>query len=137
MPSILIIDNDPSVCGLFERVLETAGHSVSVAIEATAGLEMLRGSAIDVVIVDLNMPENMGLEVLAVIRREFPAVKVILVSNGYVRLPDGPLLDTIKVLTKPVGVQELRETVHRVLGYSSTASHSAINDGPNGQHADA
>lgn len=76
---------------------------------------MLRYSAIDVVIVDLNMAENAGLEVLSAIRREFPAMKVVLVASGYIPLPAGPLLENVAVLPKPIGVSQLRETVHRVL----------------------
>jgi CheY-like chemotaxis protein len=115
MPHILVIDADPAVGGLFERVLQTDGHSVSLAIDAAAGLELLRGSAIDVAIIDVNMPENEGLEMLAVVRRDFPAKKVIIVSNGYVPLPAGPLFAGVEVLSKPVGVNHLRETVRRVV----------------------
>jgi CheY-like chemotaxis protein len=120
MPHILVIDADPAVGGLFERVLQTAGHSVSLAIDAAAGLDLLRGSAIDVAIIDVKMPENGGLEMLAVVRRDFRAMKVIIVSNGYVPLPDGPLFDTVDVMSKPIEVNHLRETVHRALGGLST-----------------
>jgi CheY-like chemotaxis protein len=91
-------DNDPAGCELFEEILLTAGYSVSVAIEAAAGFDVLRCSTIDVVLVDLNMPEKAGLEVLAVIQRDFPAMKVVMVSSGYIPLPDGPLLDGVEVL---------------------------------------
>ena len=90
MPNILVVDDDPAVCGLFERVLQAAGHSVSIAIDAAAGFDVLRYSAIDMVIVDLNLPENAGLEVRSVIRREFPTLKVVLVANGYIPLPAVP-----------------------------------------------
>jgi DNA-binding NtrC family response regulator len=117
MPNILIIDPDPAVGGLFERALQTAGHSVALAIDAAAGMQVLRDSAIDVAIIDVNMPENEGLEMLAVVRRDFPAMNVIIVSNGYVPLPAGPLFGTVEVLSKPVRVDDLRELVHRVLEY--------------------
>jgi CheY-like chemotaxis protein len=115
MPNILVLDDDPAVCGLFQKVLQTSGHFVSVAIDAPAGVDVLRCTAIDVVILDLNMPENAGLEMLSLIRREFPAMKVVLVASGYIPLPAGPLLDTVEVLSKPIGASQLRETVRRVL----------------------
>ena len=60
-----------------------------VARNGPASVDVLRCSAIDVVILDLNMPENAGLEVLSLIRPEFPAMKVVLVASGYIPLPAG------------------------------------------------
>jgi hypothetical protein len=77
---------------------------------------VLQCSAIDVAIIDVNTPEE-ELKVLAVVRRDFPAIKVIIVANGYIPLPVGPLFDAIEVLPKPVELSHIRETVHRVLGY--------------------
>lgn len=79
---------------------------------------MLRCSPIEIVITDLNMPEGTGVEVVSVLRRDFPATKVVIVSSEaseYDPLQVSPLLDAMVVLPKPVGVGHLLGTVHRVL----------------------
>ena len=118
MASILVIDDDLAVRGLFEQVLQSDGHTVYLAATAAAAYDVLRCSPIEIVITDLNMPEGTGLEVVSVLRRDFPATKVVIVSSEaseYDPLQVSPLLDAMVVLPKPVGVGHLLGTVHRVL----------------------
>jgi two-component system, chemotaxis family, chemotaxis protein CheY len=119
MATILVIDNDAAVRGLFQTVLQSVGHAVSVAANAAEGLDVLRGSAIEMVITDLNMPEGTGLDVISKVRQDFPTTKVLVVSDE--ASDDDPLqtsssLDAVEVLPKPVGVSHLLGTVNRVLG---------------------
>jgi DNA-binding NtrC family response regulator len=114
MANILVIDDDAAVRGLFERILQADGHAVYLAANTAAAIDVLHRSAIEMVITDLK-PEDNGLEVVSVLRRDFPTTKVVIVSSEFGALPTDPLLDTVEVLPKPVGVSHLRETVHRVL----------------------
>ena len=119
MASILVIEDDAAVRGLFQTVLQGDGHTVSLAANATEGYAVLRGSEIEMVITDLNMSQGNGLEVISVLRHDFPATKVLVVSDE--ASDDDPLqarssLDTVEVVPKSVGVNHLRGTVNRVLG---------------------
>ena len=118
--TILVIDDDAAVRGLFQTVLQSAGHTVSLAANVAEGIDRLRESIIDVVITNLNMPQGTGLEVISLLRHNFPATKVVVVSaeaSEYDPLETGPLLNAAEVLPKPVGVSHLLGTVNRVLGY--------------------
>ena len=120
MATILVIDDDAAVRGLFQTVLQSAGHTVSLAANVAEGIDRLRESIIDVVITNLNMPQGTGLEVISLLRHNFPATKVVVVSaeaSEYDPLETGPLLNAAEVLPKPVGVSHLLGTVNRVLGY--------------------
>ena len=120
MATILVIDDDAAVRGLFQTVLQSAEHTVSLAANVAEGIDRLRESIIDVVITNLNMPQGTGLEVISLLRHNFPATKVVVVSaeaSEYDPLETGPLLNAAEVLPKPVGVSHLLGTVNRVLGY--------------------
>ena len=82
MASILVIDDDAAVRGLFQTVLASAGHNVSLAANAAEGLAVLRSSPVEMVITDLNMPQGTGLDVMTALRHDFPATKVLVVSGG-------------------------------------------------------
>ncbi len=118
MARILVIDDDASVRGLLESVLQTDGHEVKVAASATEGFAVLREAPIDMVITDLNMPGPNGLEVVSVVRQDFPTTKVIIVSgetNEYVPVELEPLIHSVAFLPKPVDVPSLLGTVRLVL----------------------
>ena len=119
MATILVIDDDAAVRGLFQTVLQSAGHTVVLAANVAEGIDRLRESIIEMVITNLNMPQGTGLEVISLLRHNFPATKVVVVSaeaSEYDPLETGPLLNAVEVLPKPVGVSHLLGTVNRVLG---------------------
>ncbi len=118
MATILVIEDDTAVRGLFQAVLQSAGHTVLLAATAVEAGEVLRGSAIEMVIMDLDLPQGSGLEVISLLLHDFPRTKVLAVAgetNAYDPLHVGSCLDAVEVLPKPLGVSHLLGTVHRVL----------------------
>jgi len=81
MASILVIDDDPAVLATVDLVLKRAGHVVTTAINAYAGLAELERGAFDLVIVDLFMPEMDGLEAITRIGLRHPNLPVIVLSG--------------------------------------------------------
>jgi CheY-like chemotaxis protein len=60
----LIIDDDPDLLRLVRRTLEfTAGWDVATAASGAAGIELARSTTLDVILVDVMMPEMDGYEV--------------------------------------------------------------------------
>ena len=118
MATILVIEDDTAVRGLLQTVLQSAGHSVVLAANAAEGVVVLRGSPIEMVITDLDMPQGRGLEVISILHHDFPTTKVVAVAgeaSEYEPLQPSSCLDAEEVLPKPVGVSHLLGTVHRVL----------------------
>lgn len=119
MANILVIDQDAAVRGLFQTALESAGHAVALAANADEGYEVLRSSRIEMAIVEINMSNGTGLEVLSVVQHDFPATRVLGILGEaieYDPLQAGWLLREVEILLKPLGVSQLLETVSRVLG---------------------
>ena len=82
MATILVIDDEEAIRTLLRRTLEGAGYEVLEASNGRLGLELYRERSADLIITDLVMPEMGGLELMVVLTRSFPNVKVIAISGG-------------------------------------------------------
>lgn len=70
MARILIIEDEPDIQTLLRYNLEKDGHQVVVSANGNDGLHELRRSTIDLVLLDLMLPDRDGLEVCRVIRAD-------------------------------------------------------------------
>lgn len=82
MAQILLIDDDDHTRTALRRVLEHAGYTVLEAANGREGLRLYRSAPADLVITDILMPEQDGLETVMTLRKEFPEVKIIAISGG-------------------------------------------------------
>ena len=73
MVRVLVIDDNQDVRDLIQFILEGAGYSVELAPDGEAGLRSQRARPADVVITDIFMPNQDGLETIARLREEYPA----------------------------------------------------------------
>lgn len=114
---VLVVDDDVAVRDLVATMLETGGYAVSVASNGLEALSMLEGERFDVVITDLVMPEQEGIETIKVIRRDYPEVKVIAMSGAfggdYLRIAG--YLGAHGTIAKPLRLQTVLDTVRSVL----------------------
>ena len=119
---ILVIDDDDQMRVLLRQVMEWAGHEVVAAADGRAGMLMQRQHGADLVITDLIMPEQEGLETITALRRDYPGLKIIAISGGgrigpEAYLPAARELGADRVFSKPFDVQELAETVRELLAH--------------------
>src|SRR5207245_2641876 len=77
MATILLIDDEESVRRLFQVVLEGAGYRVLIAESGKQGLRLLEHQEVDLIFVDIFMPEMDGLEVILRLRESRWASKLI------------------------------------------------------------
>src|SRR5438046_10663424 len=80
MARILIIDDDVTLRQALTKHLELSGHEVRQAADGDAGIRAFERHAADVVIVDIFMPGQGGLQTIGRLRREWPAVKILAMS---------------------------------------------------------
>ena len=59
-PTVLIVDDDPSVIQTFGRMLGLTGYDVVTALDAEAGLQAIATNHPDAVLLDLRMPFSAG-----------------------------------------------------------------------------
>lgn len=80
MAKILVIDDGESVRKMLQAVLKSAGHEVSTAADGRQGMQAVARQSVDLVIVDIIMPEQDGLETITQLRRGYPNIKIIAIS---------------------------------------------------------
>lgn len=123
----LIVDDSSAVRAFVRASLEDAGFArVQEAETGFEALRLLAANAFDVVIVDVNMPDINGLELLAFMRKSprQQAARRILISTKL----DGPdakrglELGADAFLQKPFEVDELRALVRELLGPTGEAA---------------
>lgn len=114
---VLLVEDHPSILRITRRMLERLGYAVIEADRGRAALDAFDTDAvIDLVILDLGLPDISGEAVLVELRRRRPDVRVIVSSGanpgatgeGVAGLhPDG-------YLDKPYTLAHLRETLDRL-----------------------
>ncbi|MFM7230681.1 MAG: sigma-54-dependent transcriptional regulator [bacterium] len=78
--AVLTVDDDPKIRSSLRRVLEEEGHFTGVAADASAAYSALAERRWDVVLLDLSMPGEHGLDALLRIREQAPDTAVVVVS---------------------------------------------------------
>jgi CheY-like chemotaxis protein len=80
---VLVVDDDEALLVATGTILINQGYEVRTARDGFEALAAMRIGLPDIVISDLKMPNMSGFELLAVVRRRFPAVGVIAVSSEF------------------------------------------------------
>jgi DNA-binding response OmpR family regulator len=118
MESILLIDEDE----VLHPALERAGYSVVVARDGREGLRAVSAPPPDLVVTDIVMEGQGGIEPIQALRRAAPGVKIITMSGGGSRPGSGcTFLDTARflgsqqTLDKPFEIQHLLTAMRVVL----------------------
>lgn len=119
--SILIIDDDAAVRRMIRTWLERDGFHVAVARDGAEGMALYRTAPADVVITDVFMPGQDGIETIQQLREEFPGSRIIAISGGPVSgtndsLMDAKLLGADVTLAKPFTMDVLTRAVTELLG---------------------
>jgi len=120
MAKILVLDDELSILLMIKKMLEKAGHEVSLALNGKEGMELFERSRPDLLITDIIMPEKEGLETIFELRRKHPELKIIAISGGGRISPDGylpgaKLLGADMTFQKPLNQKEFLQAVSQLL----------------------
>ena len=114
---ILVVDDEPTVCGAIKMLLEHDGHTVQTADGGEAALAMLEQGKFDLIVTDYRMQGMNGVELAVLIKQLLPHLPIIMATafadefNIYGKPSGGVDL----VISKPFSLQILREAILRVL----------------------
>ena len=87
-PEILVIDDDKTICFLFEDTLKDTGYAITTANDPCQGLELVKDRDYAMIFLDLKMPGMDGAELFKHIRASKPNLPVTIIT-GY---PDSNLM---------------------------------------------
>jgi DNA-binding NtrC family response regulator len=116
-PTILIVDDELGARESLEVILEETYHTLSVGSGEEA-LKALQKTPVDLIILDVNMPDMDGLEVLRKVKEQDEEIDVVMVSalNLARKAAEAIKLGAYDYMTKPYEPEDLLSTVERVIG---------------------
>ena len=120
MRSVLVAEDSEFLRLLLKRILHLAGCEVQLAVDGREALRIWKTRSFDLVVTDLVMPNNDGLELIREIRSQGSAAKIIAISGGS-SLDSTHFLEVAKklgadyCLLKPITLTEMLETVELAL----------------------
>ena len=120
MALILIVDDDPTVRAIATELLRADDHAIVEASDGAEALALLGRLPVDLVILDMLMPNVDGLETIQSLKGRNSKVKILAISSGGVLDPTSLLKIAMTfgadaALQKPLRVGPFREAVARML----------------------
>jgi len=121
LASILVVDENPDFLNTICQAIRRAGHLVVEAADGRMALEMAKWSYFDLMIADLNQPQQNGVETIMTFMQLHPETKIIAMtgdgmwSSERSFLAIAQSLGVVKALEKPFSTNELLTTVSHAL----------------------
>jgi CheY-like chemotaxis protein len=118
---ILVVDDEEIVRESCQRALSEAGYSVRTVARGRDALAACRDERFDVMFTDLRMPDMDGIDVIREVTREYPDIRVVVITGYPSRetAKDADDLGTFDYLVKPVSANRLSDAVASVLARAS------------------
>jgi adenylate cyclase len=120
---ILIVDDEPNFLELLKLRLEANGYDTSEAMTGREGLEKVRGEKIDLILLDIVMPDMDGYTFLHKIKADLETRSIpIIVVTGKPDMKEIFLIEGVQaIIDKPIGDNVLLKEVRKALGEESPA----------------
>jgi two-component system KDP operon response regulator KdpE len=120
---ILVVDDERSVRMMLETALRAQGYRVQSAASGYEAREQLKAEEFDLLLLDLQLGDTDGIELLRETKKQWPSTEVILLTaHGSINSAIAALrLGAFDYLLKPAQIQDIRERVERGLDQRQTA----------------
>ncbi|MCZ7555252.1 MAG: sigma-54 dependent transcriptional regulator [Bacteroidia bacterium] len=117
-PIILIVDDEEDFCQTVSDILTHSGYQTVVRQNPVEALEMLHVQTVDLVLLDILMPQMDGRQVLTEIVQNWPEIPVIMITGQAYNVPVA--IETAKkgsysFLAKPIDLVQLKESVKEAI----------------------
>ncbi len=131
MRKILSVDDDDSILRCFKKALNIKGYKVFVTNDPTQVSQILKENELDLVMLDVCMPETSGFEVFKELKRKYEHLPVLFVTAypGSFNMKSQEMVDMWQsefadgmtdILYKPFDIDVLYEKVEGLIGPSTT-----------------
>jgi two-component system nitrogen regulation response regulator GlnG len=120
MPQLLVVDDEPSILHFFRRAFRDPEVTLHTAETSEEALEVIRKVRIDVAILDINLPDQSGLETFKRIREIDPRIPVIFITGHGTTATaiEAMRLGAYEYLLKPLELDQLLDLVRRAFEIS-------------------
>ena len=121
-PNVLYIEDNPDNTMLVRRALEARGYKLLHAPNGTKGIEVAETEHVELILLDINLPDIDGYEVAHRLRTSsktrLAQIPIIAVTANAMKGDDRKVLEAgcTKYMAKPINIQELMDTVDDLLG---------------------
>lgn len=117
MSRLIVVDDEEDMLDFVKTHFTSRGHEVHVASEGNAGLELIRKSRPDLVILDIRIRGLNGLQILKEAKQAYPQVPVVIFTGYHDPELDQKAMDAgaSLIVRKPIGLIELEQVVSDVL----------------------
>ena len=113
---ILIVEDDPNILEALKYNLGKEGYDTLMAVDGVQALDMARANKLDLIILDIMLPEMSGFEVCRILRKEM-AVPIIMLTarDDEIDKVTGLDLGADDYMTKPFSVRELMARIRALI----------------------
>jgi DNA-binding response OmpR family regulator len=121
----MVVDDEPQICELLELYLGRQGYEVSTCSTSQQALERLQAGPIELVVLDISLSGEDGLQVLGRIKAQHPEVKVVMLTGmGYVEdlLQEAHQKGADGYVSKVLPLDELLTSIQRTLRPETVAA---------------
>jgi DNA-binding NtrC family response regulator len=115
--NILVVDDEDALRMVLSSELQSSGYEVGTASDGDEAINLVQSKKFDLVLLDIKMPRVDGFEVLKFIKKNYPTIKVIMLT-GFADLKNA--IESKKhgaedFVSKPYDLVDLLTTIERVL----------------------
>lgn len=115
--AILVVDDEDDLRMLLDHVVANAGYTVTAASDGEEAISLLKKNRFDVALLDIQMPNATGIDVLKYIQKNSSSTKAIMLT-GYADLKhamEAREFGACDFISKPYKVEDVLTTIERVL----------------------
>ncbi|MFO7642984.1 MAG: response regulator [Desulfosarcina sp.] len=117
MPKIIVVDDEVEICKNVEKILKKSNYAVTHATSAKEALAIMAKESFCLLISDILMPEMNGLELLKMVKKEWPVTRAVMMT-AYASTDTAVKairMGALEYIPKPFTPDELRATVENAL----------------------
>jgi DNA-binding response OmpR family regulator len=128
MAKILIIDDDKDLTLLIRSWLSSENHVMEIVHNGREGMDLMRGSGYDLILLDWDLPEMTGIDVLRTFKNERGTTPIIMLTGNRTvdEKESGLNSGADDYLTKPFHMKELSARIKAVLRRSSKSINNVL-----------
>ncbi len=129
MNHILVVDDEEPICRLFSGFFRRRGYRVSTVGTAEEALAVLKQNAVDLVLLDVGLPDLDGLDLLTILKIDYPDLPVVMMTGQIIDrdfLKDSAQRRGAGYVSKPVNLSLLLREVQWTISACQTSAYAPV-----------